>query len=601
MQYDSAQAGIRLPSPWQVRPGYLYGIRQSTVTGKLRIRIAPDYAFGTLDAVIAASLEDIPYAPPAAPSVVVGLAARAIRWITALQVKHNIPVSDLYRLGTPQPVEDGWSDIAIAAPCHSREATQACLPRVIAAINAVLAAPADSSLVRDTLDLQGLETAFKPYSVGGTNMFHFLQAALDMNVPFNRLVSSIFSFGTGARTRWLMSTITDQTTQLGVRIAHDKMMTAEILRRSGLPAPVHILVGDADGAVRAAERLGYPVVVKPNDQEQGRGVSANLGNADAVRAAFDDAARVSSTLLVEKHFHGRDYRLTVARGEVVKIENRVAGGVEGDGVSTIEDLVRREQDTPRFRKILRDSGRVPLSLDAEALGMLEEAGMTAGTVPPAGDYVVLRRKNNVSTGGLQIKVAVEDAHPDNLSLAIRAAHLLRLDFAGIDLLIPDIAASWMESGALICEVNAQPQIGVRTTPEIYREVLSGLMADGSRIPAHLIVTLSGAAIDQAAAAQCAGELNCNGLSTSSGVWIDGQRLAARPEGAYHAATILLAETAARSALCIVSAQDVFDKGLPADRFESIRVFGRDHATDSHTRELEWLVPMAKPHAEQFVT
>ena len=150
-------------------------------------------------------------------------------------------------------------------------------------------------------------------------------------------------------------------------------------------------------------------------------------------------------------------------------------------------------------------------------------------------------------------------------------------------------------------MNAQPQIGVRTTPEIYREVLSVLMAGGSRIPAHLIVTLSGAAIDQAAAAQCASELNCNGLSTSSGVWIDGQRLAARPEGAYHAATILLAETTARSALCIVSTQDVFDKGLPADRFDSIRVFGRDHATDSHKREFEWLVPMAKPHAEQFLT
>ena len=601
MQYDSVQAGIRLPSPWKVRPGYLFGIRQATVTGKLRIRIAPDYAFGTLDSVMTSSLEDIPYNPPAASSAVAGVAARALRWITALQVKHNIPVSDLYRLGMPSPVEDGWSDIVIAAPCHSREATQACLARVIAAINAVLSAPADSSLVRDTLDLQGLETAFKPYSVGGTNMFHFLQAALELDIPFNRLVSNIFSFGTGTRTRWLLSTITDQTPQLGVRIAHDKMMTAEVLRRSGLPAPVHMLVGDGDGAVRAAERLGYPVVVKPNDQEQGRGVSANLGNADAVRAAFDDAAQVSSILLVEKHFHGRDYRLTVAHGEVIKIENRVAGGVEGDGVSTVEDLVRREQDTPRFRKILRDSGKVPLSLDAEALGMLEEAGMTARTVPPAGEYVVLRRKNNVSTGGLQIRIALGDAHPDNLSLAVRTAALLRLDFAGIDLLIPDIAASWLESGALICEVNAQPQIGVRTTPEIYREVLSGLMAGGSRIPAHLIVTMSGAAIDQATAAQCASELKCNGLSTSSGVWIDGRRIAARPEGAYHAATILLAETTTRSALCIVSTQDVFDKGLPGDRFESIRVFGHDRTADIHTRELEWLVPMAKPHAEQFVT
>lgn len=571
------------------------------MTGRLRIRIGPDYSFEALDSLVASTLDETPYGPPAATSAVAGLADRMLRWMTALQVHHNLPVSDVYRIGTPVPVEDGWSDIAIAAPCFVRAATQACLPRVMAAINVVLSAPENAAHARDVLDMPGLEAVFRPHAAGGTNMFHFLQAALDMDVPFSRLVSNIYTFGTGARTRWLYSTITDQTPQLGVRIAHDKLLTADLLRRAGLPAPVHMLAADEAAAVRAAETLGYPVVVKPTDQEQGRGVAANLGNADAVRAAFADAGKVSNSLLVEKHFHGKDYRLTVARGKVIKIENRVAGGVEGDGVSTIEDLVRQEQDTPRFRKIFRDSRKMPLSLDSEALGLLDESGMTARTVPRAGEYVVLRRKNNVSTGGLQIRIALDGAHPDNLALAVRAAALLRLDFAGIDLLTPDIGRSWLETGALICEVNAQPQIGIRTTPDIYSEVLSGLMPDGSRIPAHLIVTTSGTAIDHADAVRGAGELKCNGLSTGSGVWIDGKRIAAQPGSAFHAATILLTEPTARSALSILSAKDVIDKGLPANRFRSIRVFGQDPATEPHKRDLAALVSMIKPHAEQFLT
>lgn len=598
MPHDSDEPGIRVPSPWKVRPGSLYGIRQSTLTGAFQIRIPPDFSFDALDRVVASTLVDTQHTPPTAPCPVTGLASRALQWMNALQAHYSIPVSGLYRVGPPAPLQDGWSEVHVAASAYDRNATQACFPWVVEAIKAVIAAPAESGPL-PALDVKDLERALKPHSVGGTNMFHFLQAALQMDIPFNRIVSQIFSFGMGAHTRWLYSTITDHTPQLAVRIAHDKMLTAEVLRRGGLPAPVHMPVANQDAAVEAAAKLGYPVVVKPNDQEQGRGVAANLATADAVRAAFAGAAEVSKRVLVEKHFHGKDYRLTVVRGEVIKIENRVAGGVKGDGVSTIEALVEQAQATPRFRKMLRDAGKMLMSLDAEAIGLLDEAGLTPQSVPAPDHYVVLRRKNNVSTGGLQIRIDVGDAHPDNVSLAIRAAGLLRLDFAGIDLLIPDIAASWLETGALICEVNAQPQIGVRTTPDIYREVLADLMADGSRIPVHLVVATSGTAIAHATAVRGANELRCNGFSTSEGIWIDGSRIAAQPGSAFHAAAILLSEPAAQSALCIVSAKDVIENGLPTNSFRSIRVHGGDPTTDIHRSELAMLAPMLKPHAEQF--
>lgn len=600
-QPASDQPVIKMLPPWTLAPGSMYGIAQQTLSGRFLIRIEPDYAFDILDAVFTGLLEDTRYEPPAAASAASGLASRALVLMAALQVRYSIPVSSMYKVGTPVPGEDGWLTVPVAAPWYARGSTHACQQWALRAINAIVSGPADSASVRDALELTALEAALKPYSVSGTNMFHFLQAAFDLDIPFRRVAARIFSFGMGCHTRWLDSTFTDRTPHLGVKIAHDKVVTAEVLRSSGLPAPTHMLVADEAAAIEAAGKLGYPVVVKPLDQEQGRGVAADLRDADSVRAAFAEAARVSSRLLVEKHFHGKDYRLTVMGGEVVKIENRIAGGVTGDGVSTIDALVRQAQETPRFRKILRESGRVPLSLDDEALGLLRERGMTPDSVAAEGGYIVLRRKNNVSTGGLQIKIPVHAAHPDNLSLAIRAAALLKLDFAGIDLLIADITGSWLETGALICEVNSQPQIGVRTTPDIYREALSTLMAGSSRIPAHLVVVTSGTEIAHHEVVRAAAGLKCNGISTGAGIWVDGKRVAARPNGAYHAASILLVEPAVRSALCIVTANDVLAMGLPTSRFQSIHVVSHDKAAPAYQRELEALIFRVKPHTAQIVT
>jgi len=234
-----------------------------------------------------------------------------------------------------------------------------------------------------------------------------------------------------------------------------------------------------------------------------------------------------------------------------------------------------------------------LVLDEEARGLLHEMGLDDGSVPSEGQYVPLRRKNNVTTGGEQIAIPIEEAHPDNLALAIRAAAQLRLDFVGVDLLIPDIAVSWLESGALICEVNTMPQIGVRTTPEIYGEILRQLVGPDPRIPAHLLVLPDGRQPDCEESAKLMRELSCNALSTSQGVWIDGERLAAQPADGFSSARIVLGELGARSALCIVSAGEIAARGLPADWFETIRLDADDERTAG-------LAPAVRPHTAALV-
>ena len=268
------------------------------------------------------------------------------------------------------------------------------------------------------------------------NTIRFLAAAHALDIPTRPVVPGVHAFGQGRHCRWLESSYTDRTPVVGSRIARDKVRTAQVLRQLGLPAPIHERAPSQEAAVQIARMLGYPVVVKPADRDQGIGVSADLRDDAAVQQAFAHASGFSKDILVEKHVHGQDYRLTVLDGRLIKTVLRRPAGILGDGQQTIAALVAQLRDDPAHARAGTARGH----------GLLE-----------------LER------------------------LAERCARALGLDLAGIDLIIGDIGQSWLQTGALVCEVNAQPQLGAGLTPGIYADVLRQLLPGPSRIPVALFV------------------------------------------------------------------------------------------------------------------
>src|SRR5262249_47351629 len=96
---------------------------------------------------------------------------------------------------------------------------------------------------------------------------------------------SLVQLGWGVHQKRIQATITSETRHIAVEIAQDKQLTNSLLERAGLPVPRHERVDSVDEAVEAAERLGYPVVVKPMDLSHGRGVALNLTNAQSLANA----------------------------------------------------------------------------------------------------------------------------------------------------------------------------------------------------------------------------------------------------------------------------------------------------------------------------
>ena len=297
----------------------------------------------------------------------------------------------------------------------------------------------------------------------GPSTASLVRAAEARNIPWLRLNEySLVQLGHGRYQQRIQATTTGRTGNIAVELAGDKEETNGILRDLGLPVPVQLLVRTVRDAVRAAERIGYPVVLKPLSGNHGRGVAINLRTREEVALGFQKAAEHGRTVVVESYIEGFDHRLLVVNGELVAAAKRVPGHVVGDGEHTIEELVEIVNQDPR-RGVGHEKVLTRLEFDHQAERLLAELGYDHHTVPEKGEVVYLRSTANLSTGGTAIDVT-DIIHPDNREMAVRAIKAIGLDIGGVDFLTRDISESYRDAGGGICEVNAGPGFRMHVAP-----------------------------------------------------------------------------------------------------------------------------------------
>ncbi len=170
----------------------------------------------------------------------------------------------------------------------------------------------------------------------GPSAMELVRAAQARDIPVYRLNdASLIQVGQGKYQQRIEAALTSKTSHIAVEIASDKNLANRILGDLGLPVPKQRVVYDVDEAIGAAERIGYPVVVKPLDGNHGRGVTVNITDEDGIAAAFETAYAEGSTVLVETMLTGDDHRLLVVDGRLVAAARRVPGHVKCDGRHTI--------------------------------------------------------------------------------------------------------------------------------------------------------------------------------------------------------------------------------------------------------------------------
>ncbi|NLF07571.1 MAG: cyanophycin synthetase, partial [Pirellulaceae bacterium] len=311
----------------------------------------------------------------------------------------------------------------------------------------------------------------------------------------------------------------------------DKELTREFLRAAGVPTPRGRTVVDAEDAWDAACEVGVPVVVKPRDGNQGRGVATNLHTREQVAAAFAAAKLESDSVLVEQFAPGQDYRLLIVGERLAAAARREPAHVIGDGSRTINQLIEKANQDPR-RGDHHATVLSKIKLDAVSLAVLSEQGHSPESVPSEGERVLIRRNANLSTGGTAIDVT-ERVHPAVTAGAIDAARSVGLDIAGIDVVAQDISRPLQEQSGVVVEVNAAPGLRMHLQPSagISRPVGEAIVelmfppGEDGRVPIVAVTGVNGKTTTTRFIAHILrGTGKCVGMTCTDGIYIDDHRI-----------------------------------------------------------------------------
>jgi cyanophycin synthetase len=357
-------------------------------------------------------------------------------------------------------------------------------------------------------------------------------AALARGIPYRRMTTgSMIQFGWGSKQRRIQAAEIDATSAISESIAQDKELTKKLLASAGVPVPLGREIRSADDAWAAAGEIGLPVVIKPKNGNQGKGVTVNITTREQLLKAFAAAQEFDDEILVERFLPGNDFRLLVVGNKLVAAARRDPPTVVGDGEHTIRQLVDEVNKDPR-RGTGHSTSLTKIRFDDIALACLAGQGLGADSVPAKGRRVSLRHNANLSTGGTATDVT-DDVHPEVAHRAIIAAKMVGLDICGVDMVCDSILKPLEEQGGGIVEVNAAPGLRMHLSPSygkgrpVGEAIMSTLFPEGEsgRIPVVAVTGTNGKTTTVRLIAHLLGQKHaCVGMTSTDGVYVGGERI-----------------------------------------------------------------------------
>lgn len=382
-------------------------------------------------------------------------------------------------------------------------------------------------------------------------------------------MEGLWQFGWGQRSQVFFEVAPSSESFLGHRLAGDKRLTHQLLRRLGFPTTQQAQAETLDSAREIAARLGWPLVVKPADRGKGHGVTVGVDSDAGLAEAFAEAQRYSTAPpIIERVVQGFDHRLLVVRGTLVAASRREPPSVCGDGQRSIGQLIaalnaQRAAD-PVLARFLKQIGDDPMvARHLAALGLGRDSVLEPGRV------VYLRGNANVSTGGTPTDVLAQ-VHPQVRAMAQAIAVNLGLESVGIDYLASDIARPCHEVGGAVIEVNRTPGLDVHIadgafTPEAIGRIVLG--PNIGRIPVVVVVADAPSqrallrALEARRESLVAGTALLGPDETATGAW----SMAREGLPVYRRVQQAVAQVQIPALLIAIDADEIATRGFPVDR------------------------------------
>ncbi|MFW9616416.1 cyanophycin synthetase [Aquabacterium sp.] len=358
-----------------------------------------------------------------------------------------------------------------------------------------------------------------------------VSAAAARGIPWRRLTQgSLVQFGWGSKQRRIWAAEVDNTSAVAESIAQDKDLTKRLLAAAGVPVPIGRPVSDPDDAWVVAQEIGLPVVCKPQDGNQGKGVTVNIQSREHLEIAYKAAADIGQ-VMVEKYLPGNDFRLLVVGDKLVAAARRDPPHVIGDGVHTVRELVDQVNADPR-RGTGHATSLTKIRFDDIAIARLDIQGLKPDSVPTQGQRVILRNNANLSTGGTATDVT-DDVHPEVAARAVAAAQTIGLEICGVDVLAESVHRPLEEQSGGIVEVNAAPGLRMHLSPSygkgrhVGEAMVANLYKPGEdgRIPVVAVTGTNGKTTTARLTAHLLATSGLRvGMTNTDGVYVNGRQI-----------------------------------------------------------------------------
>jgi cyanophycin synthetase len=297
----------------------------------------------------------------------------------------------------------------------------------------------------------------------GPSTGSIVDEAVARDIPYIRLNDeSLVQLGYGKNQVRFRATMTDKTSSIAVDIASNKDETKRILKEAAIPVAKGDCISTEDGVLQVIKEIGFPLVFKPLDGNHGKGASINVKTEAEALDAFHHAKKYSRRIIVERFITGFDFRVLVINNRFVAAALREPANVIGNGSSTIQELIDKENQDPR-RGYGHENVLTEISIDKETMDQLSKFNYTLETVLPMGTKCYLKGTANLSTGGTSTDVT-DIVHPHNIFICERISRVIGLDICGIDIMASNLSEPLDVSGGVVLEVNAAPGFRMHLAP-----------------------------------------------------------------------------------------------------------------------------------------
>jgi cyanophycin synthetase len=406
----------------------------------------------------------------------------------------------------------------------------------------------------------------------GPSTGSIVAAAVARGIPFRRLTQgSLVQLGWGVRQRRIQAAEVDSTSAVAETIAQNKDLTKQLLHAAGVPVPRGAPVHTMEQAWEVAQRIGFPVVIKPQNGSQGKGVTVNIHTRAQLEQAFPSATG-KGAVLVEKFFPGSDYRLLVVGSKLVAAARRDPPQVIGDAEHTVRALVDIVNADPR-RGDGHATSLTKIRFDDIAIACLSGQGLTPDSIPEKGRRVILRNNANLSTGGAATDVT-DDVHPEVAAHAIDAASMIGLHVCGVDIVCENITRPLIEQNGGVVEVNAAPGLRMHLNPSFGkgRNIGTAVMDmmfepnDDGRIPVIAVSGVNGKTTTTRLIAHVLATSGlCVGMTNTDGVFVGGRQTDSGDCSGPKSARNVLAHPHVQAAVLETARGGVLREGLGFDK------------------------------------